>query len=500
MSLEKPSCSPQSPKGNAEGNTNREDPLYKILSAEEDTDWEYAFMGAIRKPSTTTASSLSRGEDDITNLDQDSNSKCSKEIHPNYAKLNILQPVQNNDPIQHKPSEAITEIREFRVPVSVITATKPAGSLTLAEDQGADSQPISCPAPGLENLWSHEFISAPTVSLGIYQNSPNPYKSAPLHIVEGREDPEDEGISMSSPPMDENKMLSIPTSYHSPIKTFHKLEGKPVIPSVQASPKKPEEFFEKCNILKWAIDDQDIGEMPGMSCGQTPSDIPATVTSVTENSQHFTKPQATTNLFIQEVKVEADDIEKHALPLWTPQRTPMSRPVLLEEADDDAPPAPRRKRGRPARDEPRDITPKLPRLPRGQTTSDSEYAYVSDSCGILTDDEVSALKYRRMRDLNNEASKRCRQTRKQKMAGNEAEVEKLTERNRQLKAMVEKMESSMMEMKMKFLSEIRNPSKKIAIARRQMIGSRLGYDMDIIGSLMETEKQELPDINSFWSV
>eukprot|EP00092_Neocalanus_flemingeri_P014196 GFUD01015316.1.p1 GENE.GFUD01015316.1~~GFUD01015316.1.p1 ORF type:complete len:493 (-),score=123.73 GFUD01015316.1:541-2019(-) len=492
MSLEKPSLSSQLPLGETEENTSREDPLYKILSAEEDTDWEYAFMGAIRKPSTTTAPFILRGEENSDNLDQESNTKCSKENSPNYAKLNILNPVQDSEPIELKPSESITEIHEFHVPVT--TAVKPEGSLTLAEDQGAD---FSCPAPGLENLWSHEFISAPAGPLGIYKNSPNPYKSAPLHIVEGREDPEDEGICVESPLVGDNPELSPPPKlFQSPIKTTNKLEAKPF----EASSQKPEEFFEKCDILKWAIDDQDIGEMPGISHSQPPSNIPATVTSATTKRQQFTKPRATTNCFIQKVKLEVDDIEQHALPLWSPQTTPITRQTIMEDTDDDAPAAPKRKRGRPARDEPRDITPKLPRLPRAQATSDSEYAYVSDSCGMLTDDEVSAMKYRRMRDLNNEASKRCRQTRKEKMDEKETEVTKLTERNHKLKDALTKMETTVLELKMKFLSEIRNPSTKIAMARRQMTGSQLGYDPNIIGSLMDSEEQELPDVHSFWSV
>jgi hypothetical protein len=213
------------------------------------------------------------------------------------------------------------------------------------------------------------------------------------------------------------------------------------------------------------------------------------------------KPHPTTNLFIQEVKEEVEDTATDSLPLWSPKTTtPTPRCATFENMHDTAPAAPKRKRGRPSRNEPRDITPKLPRLPHGPNTSDSEYAYVSDSGGLLTDDEVSALKYRRMRDLNNEASKRCRQTRKEKMASEEAELNALTEKNKKLKAALSKMETQAIEMKGKFLTEIRNPSTKIAIARRQMIGSRLGYDSNIIGSLMDTESDQLPDIHSFWSV
>jgi len=481
MSLEKPPCSPQAQEEAIEGNSSKEDPLYRILSAEEDSDWEYAFMGAIRKPTTTMAPFQLRDEDNSNNLEQRNHAQRPTVI--STTKLITLQPDQFSNPIELESAGKITEICEFHVPV---TTVKPKGSLTLAEDRGADLQPISCPAPGLENLWSQEFISAPT--LGIYQNSPNPYNSVPLHIVEGRDDPEDEGICMTSPP---------PIT---PVKTFHKLEVQPIQPPVEAAPQKPDEFFEKCDILQWAIDDQDIGEMPGISSSHTHSDIPATITSATANRQHFTKPLATTNFFIKEFKEEKDATENQPLPLWSPQiSTPITR-RLSEITDDDNPSPPKRKRGRPARDSPRDITPKLPRLPRGQTTSDSEYAYVSDSCGILTDDDVHALKYRRMRDLNNEASKRCRQTRKEKSFSQEIEVTQLMEKNQKLKEVIEKMETQVLEMKTKFLSEIRNPSIKIAMARRQMLGSRLGYERNIIGSLMDTQSEELPDVNTFWSV
>ena len=48
------------------------------------------------------------------------------------------------------------------------------------------------------------------------------------------------------------------------------------------------------------------------------------------------------------------------------------------------------------------------------STSDSETS-------LLTDDEVSALKYRRMRDLNNEASRRCRDRRRVNQENKEKE-------------------------------------------------------------------------------
>jgi len=55
---------------------------------------------------------------------------------------------------------------------------------------------------------------------------------------------------------------------------------------------------------------------------------------------------------------------------------------------------------------------------------------------LLTDDQMKSLKYRRARDLNNEASKRCRQNRKEKQQEKERECEELAERNRELKQML----------------------------------------------------------------
>jgi len=494
MSLEKPTHSPQIPERDIEGNTSREDPLYRILSAEEDTDWEYAFMGAIRNPSTTTTVYPIREEVNGSNLDEDN---LKREQSLDYTGLTIVRATSDTGPIEIMPSEAITEIHEIQLPVT--TAIKPEGSFTLAEDHGANLQPISCPASGFENIWSQEFISTPGVSFGIKNNSPNPYETAPLHLVEGREDPEDEGICMTSPSPTKHvsPMLSALTT---PEKKHPQLKVNTITSLFKVSPHKPEEFFEKCDILKWAIDDQDIGEMPGVSYNQPPSYIPATVTSLTSSTPQPAKPQATTNLFIQEIKKETDKSpEEIFIPLPPKIATPMSRYSTGNR--EELPAAPKsRKRGRPEREEPREITPKLPKLPRGQTTSDSEYTYVSDSGGILTDDEVSALKYRRMRDLNNEASKRCRQTRKQKMAINEHMVNQLTEKNQKLKNIVEKMETQVVEMKLKFITTIQSPSSKIAMARRKMIGSNLGFDTNIIGSFMDTETQELPDIHAFWSV
>jgi len=68
----------------------------------------------------------------------------------------------------------------------------------------------------------------------------------------------------------------------------------------------------------------------------------------------------------------------------------------------------------------------------------------------LSEDE----KYRRMRDQNNEASKRCRANRKRKHQETDEELERLQQRNVVLRAQMDQMEREVKELKSKFLSDI----------------------------------------------
>merc|ERR1719195_2222430 len=82
----------------------------------------------------------------------------------------------------------------------------------------------------------------------------------------------------------------------------------------------------------------------------------------------------------------------------------------------------RKKVGRPARGKPIEVT-QIPTALREK----------------LSEVELTSLKYRRMRDLNNEASRKCRENRKRKAATADVEMEREMEKNRQLKATLEKM-------------------------------------------------------------
>ena len=58
----------------------------------------------------------------------------------------------------------------------------------------------------------------------------------------------------------------------------------------------------------------------------------------------------------------------------------------------------------------------------------------------VTPEEMRKLKYRRMRDLNNEASKKCRRNRKQKMSTKEQECQEEEEKHKMLKEKLQQME------------------------------------------------------------
>jgi len=147
------------------------------------------------------------------------------------------------------------------------------------------------------------------------------------------------------------------------------------------------------------------------------------------NSQRASVLQLTSNLqpasipgpsFIASptIKSELDDSD------WEPQSIPKTR-----------------KRGRPSK-------------PLGSGT----ITPVVDLTGSMTDDEVSAQKYRRMRDLNNEASRRCRESRKGKQSAAEIELEMLQTRNIHLKKKLIEMEQNMRILKRRILTDVKNSS------------------------------------------
>merc|ERR1712025_1023617 len=77
---------------------------------------------------------------------------------------------------------------------------------------------------------------------------------------------------------------------------------------------------------------------------------------------------------------------------------------------------------------------------------------VKEEKPVLREEE----KYRKMREQNNEASRKCRQNRKRKLADVEKEAEELQERNKFLRAQLADMEEEVAKWKKKLLSDISN--------------------------------------------
>jgi len=415
--------------------TYSEDPLDRIYEPSEDSDWEVAFRESIRPTSTSSTPAPS-----MTWKGEDTGENMDLQ-YPNTQEYNNQNNIASAYSEENLPIELNENSRviELQVPV------------------------VSIPTDSLAPLWSQEFISG--------FSSPR-YTSVPLYVAEGREDPNiDEGIDEPSSPLDSTPMISGQVTEH----------------QTSSQDPQPEEFIDRCHVLQWVINDSDI----------TPNVLgthflaPSTVTSGA-----FNQTRATTADFITPLKQDSVYIPEPSLVLSP------SPSVKSEMEDSDWEPHIRsetsghnRKRGRPAKPlGSRTITP----MPPSRTYTAVSDLELSDSSVIMTDDEVSAQKYRRMRDLNNMASRRCRETRKEKAEEAERELHTQLRRNLQLKRIVAKMEAQMKVMKRRILTEVRNSSSRgiESGASQGPSQGREGYFMD---SFLSGATGDLPDIDVMWS-
>jgi hypothetical protein len=425
-------------------------PLDRIYEPSEDSDWEVAFRDSIRPTSissiptptitsSTPAPSMTwRAEDIRDNMDHHQN----LEYNHNLALYS-----EDNQPIELNEN---SQVIELQIPV------------------------ISISSHSLEPLWSQEFISC---------SSPK-YRSIPMYLAEGREDPEkDEGIDEPSSPLSSSQNSSI-----GPMVSGQATDQ--CSQEVSLDQPQPEDFIDSCDVLRWVINDSDI--IPNAFV-TTSLPAPATITS---GAMGETMTRATTANFITPIKAE----EPLAIPGPSFTLTPSPVVVKSELEDSDWEPDTRlvtpdlsRKRGRPAK--PLGSRTITPRPPRPFTAADP---YFSDSSVTMTDDEVSAQKYRRMRDLNNEASRRCREIRKERSDAAEKEIHNLRLRNMQLKRIVAKMEEKMKVMKRQILANVRNPPTSAAETQGGQ-GTNQGREGDFMESLLNGASADLPDLDTMWS-
>jgi len=447
--------------------------LVEYLSNQEpETDWQSDFLRVIATPN----------QENVLEEEFKAN-----EHHENHVELN---------------SKVIEEHE-----VLVSQDFKSSGQVSVVLNDTWSLQPLN---PGLS--YPYEV----TIS-----NQSPPLQSASLYHVEGKDDPEDEGICIVSPtpptasPSATEPVLYRPSSpftstpivevidsdYYTPVIITDTITETPPSP---ASPEKV--FFDKHNIMKWVIDDQDISDLPELS-HQAINPVKIEKTSTSPKIVSSTATSSTPSL--QYVVVEPKSEIASYLETFQPEKDQDQDQTRHDDDETDStwtPNAPiKRKRGRPTNNSPREITMKLPRMRRKSSTttctseSDLASSYLSDSASGLTDDEVSALKYRRMRDLNNVASKRCRENRKNKISNAETELKLLIDKNSHLHETVNLLEAKVTKLKTLFLNSMSNPGREIANARIRRMGQTLSISPEFVGSFMSSSSNVMPDVNSFWS-
>jgi len=114
--------------------------------------------------------------------------------------------------------------------------------------------------------------------------------------------------------------------------------------------------------------------------------------------------------------------------------------------------------------------PEAPKRPRGRPATAPEYVDVDNygSSSSMSSDELQDVRYRRMRDLNNAASKRCRNNRKRKYQNEEGEITLLAAKNMELKGILGDLESQVKKFK-SALDLIINKNKKQQVEKPSTI-------------------------------
>jgi len=114
--------------------------------------------------------------------------------------------------------------------------------------------------------------------------------------------------------------------------------------------------------------------------------------------------------------------------------------------------------------------PEAPKRPRGRPATAPEWVDVENygSSSSMSSDELQDVRYRRMRDLNNAASKRCRNNRKRKFQNEEGEITLLAAKNMELKGILGDLESQVKKFK-SALDLIINKNKKQQVEKPSTI-------------------------------
>ena len=109
---------------------------------------------------------------------------------------------------------------------------------------------------------------------------------------------------------------------------------------------------------------------------------------------------------------------------------------------------------------------------------------------------TEAMKYQRMRELNNESSRRCRRNKKLKEDFLMTELQDQKAKHTLLVKKREYLETKVRKIKSHILKYFENPQREIALARkRHFFGDKINSDtLEIF-----FQPQDVPSISSIWS-
>ena len=107
---------------------------------------------------------------------------------------------------------------------------------------------------------------------------------------------------------------------------------------------------------------------------------------------------------------------------------------------------------------------------------------------------LSALKYNRMRQLNNQSSRKCRKNIKLKRDLMLKELEEQKVHGMFLERKCEDLEIKVRKLKSYVLKNFENPQKEVALARQRLV-----FGHPVSPETLFFEHQSLPEISSIWS-
>lgn len=173
---------------------------------------------------------------------------------------------------------------------------------------------------------------------------------------------------------------------------------------------------------------------------------------ISESDHNYIKQEPKTKCHVCWEEFELDEFELHFIAAHSEKKLKPSTTIKIPPNSSAS-----RPRGRPRKNP--DATDELDplRRPRGRPATAAIIADVDDiNLSELSPEEAEKVKFRRMRDLNNAASKRCRINRKRKNEEIDNEITRETERNTLLKERLAILENDVQKLK----AGILNFSKK----------------------------------------